>query len=415
MKNPEMYPANMGNDNYPLSGLFYQEPNDDNTYILNLNMSKLQNNFGVWFLSCFLFLSVLVYFLSSMMFKASMGENYHIRMAQMLDIFVFSLIILYVIVDFYWDGDLDVEKYIMNRLGDFAYFLNNSYAFIILFFFMAVFYLIIYAVGLPMDDNKSKSIWLVETCVMITAVLLLIIWFFKHILNIDLVDITILNNFPTPTPVIVKEEPEVVKPKKAETPDVLNYYYNSNDENGYYEFDVKVPESNKNMIIPDINSIENKLDGLNGVSGLPQSDFTKFYENTILPPINTTFGITNPDGTLIVTTPPIINNYNVPLDITTPPIIGANTTPGIAKTNTTPDISLAYTTPGQTTPGQTTPCQTTPGLTTPGQTTPGQTTPGLTTPGQTTPGQTTPGLTTPGQKTPGQTTPGNQNTIMPSN
>ena len=124
--NPFWWPENRGNQ-YPLDSIFYQDPNKTNTYVLNLNLNKLQNSPSLWFLLWFLFLSVVCYVISSMMFKASMGEDYHVRMSQILDILVFTLVIIYVAVD-YFNKEND-EMYFSNILVDFSKFLNEPYSF----------------------------------------------------------------------------------------------------------------------------------------------------------------------------------------------------------------------------------------------------------------------------------------------
>jgi hypothetical protein len=306
-------------------------------------------------------------------------------MAQLLDIFVFTLFILYVIVDFYKNYDLDLENFILNRLNSLANILNDPYAFIKLFFFMGVFYSIIYSVGLPMDDNKSFSVMIVENIVLIIVVVLIIIYFFKYILNIDIIDVVIINNL-TPSP-----HPNTVSPTHMSNNN--EYIYNSSDSNGVYDFDVKIKDELKNVIIPDVNNIENKLNNLN------------FGKNSFTPAsiYNTTTPIISqiPTGTISLGTIPSITT-------TMPVIIPQTTMPG----NTTPFGTTPFgTTPGSTTPGSTTPFGTTPGSTTPFGTTPGETTPFGTTPGSTTPFGTTPGSTTPfgttpGSKTPFGTTPG---------
>jgi hypothetical protein len=164
------------------------------TFDLNKTIEEAFNKSNIVFLLWFLAIYFVLYFLISLFTKPSNSQTAasgaSSTVGSIADIIVFLLLIIYF-------GALTVsstpeqnEKNLESWGTSFKTYLEDPYSLLSLFFFMVVFYLAIYLIGISMGEkSKPISIWLVENILILLFVILVISDFFKYALKIDLVKI----------------------------------------------------------------------------------------------------------------------------------------------------------------------------------------------------------------------------------
>ena len=164
------------------------------TFDLNKTLQEAFNKSNIVFLLWFLAIYFILYFLISLFTKPSNSQTAASgagsAVGSIADIIVFLLLIIYF-------GALTVsstaEQNQKNLEGwgkSFKTYLEDPYSLLSLFFFMVVFYLAVYLLGISMGEkSKPISIWLVENILILLFVILVISDFFKYALKIDLVKI----------------------------------------------------------------------------------------------------------------------------------------------------------------------------------------------------------------------------------
>jgi len=134
-----------------------------------------------------------VYFIIHMFlgfFYSKDDPNYHSLKSRMVDIVVFALIIGGGFLYYFSLDQRSKDDFLPEFLAATKVYLNNAYSILEVVLFLALFYLGIYILGIPMTpEDKPVSIEFFESKAYIFLVILLIIQFFKYVLNIQILDV----------------------------------------------------------------------------------------------------------------------------------------------------------------------------------------------------------------------------------
>lgn len=134
-----------------------------------------------------------VYFIIHMFlgfFYSKDDPNYHSIKSRMVDIVVFALLIGGGFLYYFSLDQRSKDDFLPEFLAATKVYLNNAYSILEVVLFLALFYLGIYILGIPMTpEDKPVSIEFFESKAYIFLVILLIIQFFKYVLNIQILDV----------------------------------------------------------------------------------------------------------------------------------------------------------------------------------------------------------------------------------
>ena len=160
-----------------------------------------------WFLGIYF----IAYFILGYFFPSS-SVNSQGLLSRTIDILLVTCFLIIVITTFYSMSDSQKDNFLPNFLSGFKDFVNNPNSLLSMVSFILVFYLIIYLFRFPMtEETKSMGISFIETSSWILIILLIVVNFFKYILQIPIVDI--LNDM-----VNLAEKKKEKKEKKDEKP-----------------------------------------------------------------------------------------------------------------------------------------------------------------------------------------------------
>jgi hypothetical protein len=171
-------------------------------------VSSVFTNSTLIYLLIFLAVYAGVYFVLGIFYGGS-AESGALRIVRIIDILVLLFIIIFVVTT-YWNASLkSFSSQMSGSLSGFKAFAENPYSIFTVITFLLAFYLTIYVVQIPMSSlAKPVTIMFVETVTILLFITLLIIDFFKYVLNIDLLDFaldTIIKDLatkpPKPTPI----------------------------------------------------------------------------------------------------------------------------------------------------------------------------------------------------------------------
>jgi hypothetical protein len=194
--------------------------------------SSIFTNSTLIYLFIFLATYAGVYFILGIFYGGS-AESGALRIVRMVDILVLLFIIIFIITTYWNVTPKELGSQFSGSLSSFKEFADNPYSIFSVVVFLLVFYATIYMIQIPMSSiAKPITVMLVEMVAIILFVVLLIIDFFKYILNVDLLDFTldtIIDKLATPaptaptTPAPLEESPVVVSqepgcPKSTEDP-----------------------------------------------------------------------------------------------------------------------------------------------------------------------------------------------------
>jgi hypothetical protein len=175
----------------------------DTSQSLNNSLNGLFSNTA--YLFEFLAIYIVAYFLMGFVFNRT-GDG-TLRLVRILDTVVLIFIIIYLVITYGDTGIKDVGSQLSRNLSYFKTFAENPYSIFAVVLFIVLLYSAIYLVRLPMTpDLKPFSIMMVENIAFLLFIALLIIDFFKYVLNIDLLDYTLdglirsLTTSPSSTP-----------------------------------------------------------------------------------------------------------------------------------------------------------------------------------------------------------------------
>ena len=132
-----------------------------------------------WFLS--------IYYILFSIFKIS-NQTENISMSKFFDIVVFCIVVLYSLIIYLCIPSQNQETILENIGIAYLNYLNDPYSIFSLSLFIFVFYLILFFFSIPLQNDKSLVISIVESVAWITVALLIIIDFFKYLLGIPILD-----------------------------------------------------------------------------------------------------------------------------------------------------------------------------------------------------------------------------------
>ncbi len=168
-------------------------PSSSDNYYDNKTMMMTIAFLGIYFS---------VYAISGMFFKRG-DPNFHSALGGTVDLIVFALIILFSLLYYFTLSDADQSTFFDDFKKGLRDYFNNAYSILEVVIFIALFYLGVYVLKIPMSyPDKSMSIAFFESKALIWLFLLIAVQFFKEVLGIRIVD-HIYNmdfNFGTPKP-----------------------------------------------------------------------------------------------------------------------------------------------------------------------------------------------------------------------
>ena len=162
-----------------------------------------------------------MYFILGIFFtKSSNPENGALRTTRIFDGLVFLFLLLYIITSYSNISVDSLGSYMSKWLSSFKSFAEKPYSIFSVLIFIIVFYFAIYLVRIPMTpETKPITIMLIESLAMILFLVLLICDFFKYVLKINLIELSMNDliewfNKPTAT----TKPGETVKPSQTTKP-----------------------------------------------------------------------------------------------------------------------------------------------------------------------------------------------------
>lgn len=180
---------------------------------IDTSLNGLFNNTAMQYVFEFLAIYLFAYFALGFIFNRS-DENGPLRLVRLLDVTVFIFVVIYLVIVYRNKDVSDIGSQLSENIKMFKSFAENPYSIFAVFLFIILLYSAIYLVRLPMTSQlKPVSIMIVENIALLLFIVLLVIDFFKYVLNIDLLDYTLdgaINALkPTTSP------PATTSPKKS--------------------------------------------------------------------------------------------------------------------------------------------------------------------------------------------------------
>ncbi len=149
-----------------------------------------------------------VYAISGMFFKRD-DPNFHSALGGTVDVVVFALIAIFSLLYYFTLSDADQSTFFADFKKGLRDYFNNAYSILEVVIFIALFYLGVYILKIPMSyPEKSLSITFFESKAFIWLFLLVAVQFFKEVLGVRIVDhiynmdfdFSLAKSTPTETP-----------------------------------------------------------------------------------------------------------------------------------------------------------------------------------------------------------------------
>ena len=123
-------------------------------------------------------------------FYSKDDPNQHSLKSRMVDIIVFGVVIGGIVLYYFSLDQRSREEFLPEFLTATKAYFNNTYSIIEVILFIVLFYVGIYILGIPMSaEDKPVSIAFFESKAYILLAILVIIQFFKYVLNIPILDV----------------------------------------------------------------------------------------------------------------------------------------------------------------------------------------------------------------------------------
>lgn len=140
----------------------------------------------IYYVFVFLAIYLVCYFLLSLFFNTT-DENNTLRLVRIVDVVIFVFFVVFLVITYGNKSTASLSSQLSHNIQDFKEFSDNEYSIITVLVFILVFYMCIYVVRIPMSDRlKPVSITIIENIALILLAILLILNFFRYLLNIDL-------------------------------------------------------------------------------------------------------------------------------------------------------------------------------------------------------------------------------------
>lgn len=208
----------------------------DTSETLDNSINGLFNNSFMQYIFEFLAIYIFAYFLMGFVFNSS-DENGALRLVRLLDVTVFIFAVIYVIIVYGNKNLSDIGSQLSKSLSSFKNFADNPFSIFAVLLFIILLYSGIYLVRIPMTAQlKPVSIMVIENIALLLVIVLLVIDFFKYVLNVDLLDYTLdstissLTKTPSPSPTftsqsVTKGPTSTVAPVPDEVFNIRNNLY----------------------------------------------------------------------------------------------------------------------------------------------------------------------------------------------
>jgi hypothetical protein len=167
------------------------------------SFSSVFTNSTLIYLLIFLAIYAGVYFVLGIIYGGS-AESGPLRIVRIIDILVFLFVVIFLVTTYWNTSPQAFGSQLSGSLSSFKAFAENPFSIFTVVVFLLAFYAAIYLVRVPMGSvAKPITVSVVETATILLFVGLLIIDFFKYLLNIDLLNFTldpIISDLSTPKP-----------------------------------------------------------------------------------------------------------------------------------------------------------------------------------------------------------------------
>lgn len=169
----------------------------------NTTLSGVLTNSTLIYMLIFLAIYMVVYFVLGMLYSSAEGGP--LKIVRIIDIIVILFIIIYLATTYANTNVNEFKQVFAGSLSRFENFAENPFSIFTVVIFLLALYTVVYIAKIPMTATaKPVSIMIVETLAILLFVGLLILDFFKYLLNVDLLkmimDSWINKMAPTETP-----------------------------------------------------------------------------------------------------------------------------------------------------------------------------------------------------------------------
>ena len=143
--------------------------------------------FVLWFLVIYL---IIYYVIKTFYRNEADPLKEQVAFSRGIDIFIFGLIIILTIYS-YWNLTEHEKQHLVGYLLNWTQdFYNNPVSFLNTFVFLILFYCFVYLCGVPMTkETRPLSIYIIEQKTWLLLISILIVYFFKYVLGIPIIDI----------------------------------------------------------------------------------------------------------------------------------------------------------------------------------------------------------------------------------
>jgi hypothetical protein len=140
----------------------------------------------IWFLGVYF----IAYFILGFFFQSSNPSSNEKGMARLIDILIFSCIMIVIITTYYSSSDYQKDNFLNIFLTKIQEFVDEPSSIFKVVSFIVVFYIVIYLFRFPMTEgSKSMAITIIEGISWVLFIVIVIVDFFKYFLKIPIMDI----------------------------------------------------------------------------------------------------------------------------------------------------------------------------------------------------------------------------------
>ena len=140
----------------------------------------------IWFLGVYF----IAYFILGFFFQSSNPASNEKGMSRLIDILIFSCIMIVIITTYYSSSDYQKDNFFNLLLTKIQEFVDEPSSILKVVSFIVVFYVAIYLFRFPMTEgSKSMAITIIEGLAWILFIIIVIVDFFKYFLKIPIMDI----------------------------------------------------------------------------------------------------------------------------------------------------------------------------------------------------------------------------------
>jgi cytochrome bd-type quinol oxidase subunit 2 len=139
----------------------------------------------MWFIGFYIVVSLIMGLTST---NYSLPNNRIVIATRMLDFVVLIFTVITLIVTYFYKTESEKEKLVEDIYSGFTDSVDNPTTMVMVGVFLAVLYMLVMILGIPMDQNKPVTIRLLENFAWIYFSILVIALFFKFVLKISVRD-----------------------------------------------------------------------------------------------------------------------------------------------------------------------------------------------------------------------------------